>query len=272
MALFDTESRSSEVATTAPDAPVAVRDRLVLSLDVDDLVEAVRLAEGLHRWFGAVRVGLELFAAAGPEAISTLRHAGLDVFVDLKLSDDPATVYRTARIFGAVGARYLTLHAHAGVAVLQAGVEGLAEGAANAGLVVHPVALAVAVLGSDRDPPPHIVPARVEAAVIAGCGGLLCVGRDLPVVRRHGPGLLRAVALEQPYEAPVPAGSTAGSASAPAVAPGGGGEEPGDRATELVTAGADLLVVGSTVTLSSSPARAAEALHARLLATAGVGA
>ena len=36
------------------------RDRLALALDVDDLVEAVRLARLLRPWFGIAKVGLEL--------------------------------------------------------------------------------------------------------------------------------------------------------------------------------------------------------------------
>ena len=43
-----------------------VRRRLALVLDVDDLVEARRLAQTLRPWFGVAKVGLELFSAAGP--------------------------------------------------------------------------------------------------------------------------------------------------------------------------------------------------------------
>ena len=38
------------------------RDRLALALDVDDLVEAMRLARLLRPWFGIAKVGLELFS------------------------------------------------------------------------------------------------------------------------------------------------------------------------------------------------------------------
>ena len=40
------------------------RDRLALALDVDDLVEAMRLARMLRPWFGIAKVGLELYSAA----------------------------------------------------------------------------------------------------------------------------------------------------------------------------------------------------------------
>ena len=51
-------------------APTATRDHFALALDVDDLVEALRLARQLKPWFGVAKVGLELFTAVGPDAVS----------------------------------------------------------------------------------------------------------------------------------------------------------------------------------------------------------
>ena len=53
-------------------APDDVRDRLALALDVDDVVEARRLARLLRPWFGVAKVGLELYSAAGPEALEAM--------------------------------------------------------------------------------------------------------------------------------------------------------------------------------------------------------
>src|SRR5262245_7955727 len=125
--------------------PEALRARLALALDVDDLVAALRLARELKPWFGTVKVGRELFSAAGPDAVASLADLYLDVFCDLKLHDIPTTVGRAAQVLGAVGARYVTLHASGGVPMLRAGVEGLREGAAR-GEQEAPVALAVTVL------------------------------------------------------------------------------------------------------------------------------
>src|SRR5918994_387247 len=105
-------------------APDEVRARLALALDVDDLIPALRLARELRPWFGTMKVGLELYSAAGPEAITTLRELGVDVFCDLKMHDIPTTVGRAARVIGALGARYCTIHA-TGAAMVRAGVEGL---------------------------------------------------------------------------------------------------------------------------------------------------
>ncbi len=111
-----------------------MRNRLALALDVDDAVAAARLARQLRPWFGVAKVGLELFSAAGPRIVQSLIDDGYDVFADLKMADIPTTVNRAARVLGALGVSYLTLHAFVGPDVLRAGVEGLAEGADRAGL------------------------------------------------------------------------------------------------------------------------------------------
>ena len=57
-------------------APQAVRDRLALALDLDDLVAATRMARAMQPYFGVVKVGLELFSATGPEAVGVLAEMG----------------------------------------------------------------------------------------------------------------------------------------------------------------------------------------------------
>jgi orotidine-5'-phosphate decarboxylase len=220
-----------------------VRRRLALVLDVDDLVEAHRLAGTLSPWFGVAKVGLELFSAAGPDAVGALRDLGYQVFLDLKLFDIPTTVNRACRVLGALGVEYLTLHATGGVDMLRAGVEGLHDGASRAGLPA-PTALAVTVLTSDDSAPPHIVPNRVRLALEGGCGGLVLAAADLQTARELAPRLKRVV---------------------PGIRLAGAERHDQARAAtpqEAVANGADLLVIGRTVTKAEDPAVAAAAVAA----------
>ena len=101
------------------EVPEEVRRRLCLVLDVDDLVAARQTADLLAPWFGTVKVGLELFSAAGPEAVTSFVEAGFDVFCDLKLHDIPNTVASAARVLGALGTRWVTVHASGGAPMLR---------------------------------------------------------------------------------------------------------------------------------------------------------
>ena len=218
-----------------------VRRRLALVLDVDDLVEAMRLGAGLRPYFGVAKVGLELFSAAGPDAIGALRDQGYQVFLDLKLFDIPTTVNRATRVLGALGVEYLTLHATGGVDMLKAGVEGLYHGAEAAGLDV-PVSLAVTVLTSDDSAPPHIVPNRVRVALEGGCGGLILAAGDLQTARELAPRLRRVVPGIRPAGSPIHDQARAATPQ------------------EAVANGADLLVIGRAVTRADDPEAAAAAL------------
>lgn len=224
-------------------------ERLALALDTDDLVAALRLARTLAPWFGTAKVGLELYSAAGPDAIASLGDLGYEVFVDLKMFDIPTTVHRAARVVGSLGGRYLTLHSAGGVPMLGAGVDGLAEGASRAGLK-PPLALAVTVLTSEPDAPAQLLDQRVAAAVAARCGGVVCAATDLAVVRAAGPGLRTVV---------------------PGIRPAGGAVDDQRRIATpgaAVDAGADVLVIGRAVTGSADPVAAAAAIAAEVVAAA----
>jgi orotidine-5'-phosphate decarboxylase len=223
----------------------AVRDRLALALDVDDVVAGLRLARDLRPWFGVAKVGLELYSAAGPDVMGPLIELGYDVFVDLKLHDIPNQVGRASRVLGALGASYVTMHASGGIDMLRAGVAGLAEGAGNAGLK-PPVAVAVTVLTSDGDAPPHIVPKRLQLAMESGCGGVVCAAADVREVHQYAPAMVKVVPGIRA------AGGDAHDQARPATA------------AEALDAGADLLVIGRAVTATPDPAVAAADLVAAL--------
>ncbi len=169
------------------EVPAEIRDRLALALDVDDLVAATRMARELRPWFSVAKVGLELFSAAGPDAIESMLQLGYVVFADLKLHDIPTTVARSAKVLGSLGATYVTMHAHGGTAMLRAGVDGLAEGSAAAGHEPG-IAVAVTVLTSDTTAPPHIMPKRAALAAESGCRGIVCAVTDLREARGSRPG------------------------------------------------------------------------------------
>lgn len=218
-----------------------VRRRLALVLDVDDLVVARRLAQTLRPWFGVAKVGLELFSAAGPDAIETMAELGYEVFADLKLHDIPTTVGKASTVLGSLGASYVTMHAFGGVDMLRAGVEGLAEGARRAGLA-EPTALAVTVLTSDAGAPAHILPKRVATALEAGCGGLVCAVGDVREARLLGPNLTIVTPGIRPAGSPLHDQARAATPQ------------------EAFDAGADLLVIGRAVTHADDPVVAASDL------------
>lgn len=224
-----------------PVVPADPRQRLALALDVDDLVVALRLARRLRPWFGVAKVGLELFAAAGPETVSALTVEGYRVFLDLKLHDIPTTVRRAAAVIGGLGVAFTTVHTQGGLDMVRAAVDGMAAGAAAAGAPA-PCVLGVTVLTSAERAPAEVLAERAALAAEAGCGGIVCAAADLGITGRVAPALVKVVPGIRP------AGSSADDqarAATPAAA---------------LAAGADVLVIGRAVTAAPAPESVAQAL------------
>jgi orotidine-5'-phosphate decarboxylase len=229
--------------------------RLITALDVPDAPSALALAGRLGPSGGFVKVGLELFSAAGPAVVTALREQGRDVFLDLKYHDIPNTVASAARQAARLGASLCTIHAGNGRAALAAAAAALAETAPGPD-GCRPALLAVTVLTSlsaaeaeEVAPGGGTLPDRVarlaQLAWDSGCDGLVCSAADLPALRR--------------VIGPEPLAVT------PGIRPAGGSLDDQKRIAtpaEAAAAGADFLVIGRPVTQAPDPAAALAAIAA----------
>jgi len=240
----ETDSFATAAGGTAERAARA-RRRLAIVLDYDDLDEATRVARQVQPWFGVAKVGLELWSAAGSAAVERMQDLGFAVFLDAKLHDIPNTVGSAARVLSRLGLAYLNAHAAGGVAMLRAFVEGANAGAAEAN-VATPCLLGVTVLTSDPDTTAFA--GRLQVAVDAGCDGVVCSGHELAAVHASAPNLVTVVpGVRLP------------------------GSDPNDQARVMtpsaaIAAGADVLVVGRTVTQAPDVASAAARVHEDVVA------
>lgn len=217
------------------------RNPLVVAADVSDPGEAEVLARRLSGLVACVKVGLELFIAAGPSAVERVR-VHVPVFLDLKLHDIPTTVERAARNAAGLGVEMLTVHALGGEAMVRAAVEGAADGAARAGVAL-PAVIAVTVLSSLAGEGPGSPVFLASVARDAGAAGAVVSGPDVATVRRA----LGATAL----------------LVVPGIRPAG---RPADDHARVLTPrealglGADYMVVGRPVAAAAEPAEAARAI------------
>ncbi|MBW3663992.1 MAG: orotidine-5'-phosphate decarboxylase [Actinobacteria bacterium] len=229
---------------------------LIVALDVHELDEAVDLARRLEGEVGAFKVGLELYGAHGPDAVTEVGRFG-DVFLDLKLHDIPTTVRRAASVLGRLGVRMLTVHASGGTAMVEAAVEGLTAGA-SVGNGMSPLVLAVTALTSmsDRDlddvgqpAAEDQVPRLARLAVAARAHGVVCAPRDLAVVR--------AVLGDGPLVV------------TPGIRPSGSANDDharGATPAEAIAAGADHLVIGRPIVRADDPVAAVRSILAEIAA------
>ena len=237
---------------------------LVLALDTPDLATARAWARAAGDAVAMVKVGLELFSTAGPDAVRALAGDGHQVMLDLKLHDIPTTVAAAVAAGAALGAALLTVHAAGGAAMLAAAVEA-AAGRATVAAVTVLTSLTAADLSALGLPGPELaVPRLARAAVAAGCGAVVCSPLEAAAVRAAAPAALIVCPGVRPAAGPGAAGGPAGAQAPPTAWT--------DDQRRFLTpaaalrAGADLLVVGRPVTRQPDVRAAAVALRDQALA------
>jgi orotidine-5'-phosphate decarboxylase len=221
---------------------------IAVALDAPDLETAARWAALVAPHVSTLKVGLELYLRYGPDAVASVRGAsGVEVFLDLKLHDIPATVAGAARAVARLRPALLTVHAAAGPAAIRAA----ADAAPDARIV------AVTVLTSLGEPDlsriglagPVSDAARRLAVLAVGAGarGLVCSPQEVAAVRAEVGDEIMLVT--------------------PGVRPAGSAAHDQARVAtpeEALRAGADLLVIGRPITGAADPGAAASAIAASL--------
>lgn len=72
-----------------------------------------------------VKIGMELFYAAGPEIVREIKRRGHRIFLDLKLHDIPNTVRKTMRVLSRLDIDMTNVHAAGTIEMMRAALEGL---------------------------------------------------------------------------------------------------------------------------------------------------
>jgi orotidine-5'-phosphate decarboxylase len=227
------------------------RARLVFPLDYAT-VEAARagacaVADGV----GVLKIGLELFTQAGPQAIALCAELERPVFLDLKLHDIPATVERAVTAAAARGVRYLTVHASGGAAMLERAARAAARAERPMTLLAVTVltsldARDLATIGVAAAPEDHAV-RLAKLAFDVGVRGFVCSAAEVARLRRE---LGRDALLVTPGIRP--AGGDAGDQKRVATP------------ARAVGDGADLLVVGRPIRDAMDPLAAARGVVAEI--------
>ena len=99
--------------------------KVIVALDFADAQTALDLALRLDPKSCRVKVGKELFTAAGPAFVEQLGRRGYEIFLDLKFHDIPNTVAAACRAAEKLGVWMLNVHASGGRAMLQAAREAV---------------------------------------------------------------------------------------------------------------------------------------------------
>jgi len=106
--------------------------RIIIPLDYPAPAEAEILLSSLEGIPCYLKVGMQLYYAAGPAFVESLKKRGYRVFLDLKLHDIPNTVKGGAESITRLGVDMFNVHAAGGLRMMEAAMEGVDKAAAGA--------------------------------------------------------------------------------------------------------------------------------------------
>jgi orotidine-5'-phosphate decarboxylase len=230
--------------------PSSGRDSLIVALDVPTVDIALRTVESLDN-VSFFKVGLQLFLTGElPRLLEALRQKSL--FVDLKVPGDIAnTIGSVVDMCVSMGVKFLTLSESMPLSAIKgAKMARERHGRKNPEFLTVPFLSSLdrddlqATTGND-DITRHIL-TRAQAALEAGCDGVVASGQEIKVCRNAFPETIIV---------------------SPGIRPAGSPNDDHKRFTtpgEAIRLGADYLVVGRPILNSKTPRQVAEAIIAEI--------
>jgi len=102
-----------------------IDSKIIVALDYADAKSALQLVEQLNPNLCKLKIGNELFTAAGPQLVEFIVDKGFKVFLDLKFHDIPNTVAKACMAASNLGVWMLNVHASGGIPMMQAAREAV---------------------------------------------------------------------------------------------------------------------------------------------------
>lgn len=217
-----------------------MNSRVIVALDYADAKSAMALVDRLQPSACKLKVGKELFTAAGPAFVAAIAQRGFDVFLDLKFHDIPNTVAQACRAASQLGVWMINVHALGGRGMMNAAREAIDSAPRRPNLIAVTVLTSMAEpdlreVGIDASP---LVEAMKLAKLAAECGldGVVCSAHEAAAIRdRLGSGFLRVTpGIRLPED--------------------GAGDQKRVMTPQLaIESGASYLVIGRSVTRAADP-------------------
>ena len=162
----------------------AVRDRLIVALDVPTVREAEAIVRDLDGTVSFYKIGYQLAFAGGLDLARELAADGTNIFLDMKLLDIDNTVAKGVENVVRMGVAMLTLHAY------PKAMKAAVEAAKGSSLCLLGVTVLTSMdeqdlIDAGYEYDPHtLVLRRAEQALAAGMGGVVCSAGEAAAVRR----------------------------------------------------------------------------------------
>ena len=230
-------------------------DRLIVALDVPNVVQGLALADRIGDAAAFYKIGLGMLTGGGFALANELKHErGKRVFLDMKLFDISATIEAAVRGIAQHDLDFLTVHGDPQV------VRAAAEGKGGTGLKILAVTVLTSLDRADLDAN-LIVPGDIHDITLERAARALEAGADGVIASPQEAAMIRALPQARGRLIVTPGVRPAGAAL--------GDQKRVATPHQAIADGADHIVVGRPIWQHADPAAAARAVIAELPARRG---
>lgn len=225
-------------------------DRLIVALDVPNVVQGLDLAARIGDAASFYKIGLGMLTGGGLALANELKHEqGKRIFLDMKFFDIGATVEAAVRGIAQYDLDFLTVHGDPQV------VRAAAQGKAGSNLKILAVTVLTSLDRADLDAN-LIIPGDIHAITLERAARALEAGADGVIASPQEAAMIRALPQAAGKLIVTPGVRPAGAAM--------GDQKRVATPAQAIGDGADHIVVGRPVWQAADPAAAARAVIAEL--------
>ena len=163
--------------------------KIIIALDFPTAAPALALADRLQPSLCRLKVGKELFTAAGPQLVEQLMQRGFEIFLDLKFHDIPNTTAQACKAAAALGVWMVNVHALGGRKMMDAAREAIANTAQPPKLIAVTVLTSMSQQDLDdlgmNATPAELVLRLATMARHSGMDGVVCSAQEAALLRRN---------------------------------------------------------------------------------------
>jgi orotidine-5'-phosphate decarboxylase len=163
--------------------------RIIIALDYAASAPALALAEQLDPAACRLKVGKELFTAAGPAVLEKLMRRGFEIFLDLKFHDIPNTTAQACKAAAELGLWMVNVHALGGRKMLVAAADAIAQSSKPPKLIAVTLLTSMAIddladIGIFESPA-QMVLRLATLARDSGLDGVVCSAQEAALLRSN---------------------------------------------------------------------------------------
>lgn len=157
--------------------------RILVAMDFDNPHACVEMADRLNPELCRLKVGKELFTAAGPQVVESLIARGFDVFLDLKFHDIPNTTAKAVKAAAELGVWMVNVHASGGERMMVAARNELEKRTGEVPLLIAVTVLTsmessdLLQIGITREPQEQVLQ-LATLAQRSGMDGVVCSAQE----------------------------------------------------------------------------------------------